>query len=389
MTDILIVSPTPTHPCNAGNRARISLLISTLRDHGYRVHFAVVPREPLSEDLMKEHWGAENVTVLPFREIPKKWSVQGIKKALLRRLGVYENVETLDGLFHKPTLTAFDQLFQKLKPSVVFVEYVFLSWLLKNVPASVHKVIDTHDIYTDRRERLQSTGIRYTYTLTREDEARGLLRADSVIAIQDEEAVFFQNLLQGERRILQIGHLLRPAAARPIPAAPVIGMLASSNSLNTLGLEQFLKEVLPLVRAKKPDTIFKLAGGACRHFGDRPELVTIGEVDDPAEFYNQCSVSVNNIPVGTGLKIKTIESLAHGCPAVCSPEGAAGLSDAIGQGVLIADNPEAFAQALLGLLDDPVLLEETSRKAFQYATDYYTRQADTLLSVCPQPQTVS
>ena len=46
---ILVISPTPTHPQNAGNRIRIYNLVSNLKELGHDVHFLYEGRESISD----------------------------------------------------------------------------------------------------------------------------------------------------------------------------------------------------------------------------------------------------------------------------------------------------------------------------------------------------
>ncbi|MCI0616683.1 hypothetical protein L0244_27200, partial [bacterium] len=54
---ILVISPIPTHPQNAGNRARVYSLLSNLRDMNHDVHFLHLKRELGDDKLMQEFWG--------------------------------------------------------------------------------------------------------------------------------------------------------------------------------------------------------------------------------------------------------------------------------------------------------------------------------------------
>ena len=61
---------------------------------------------------------------------------------------------------------------------------------------------------------------------------------------------------------------------------------------------------------------------------------------------------------GGGTRLKILEAAACGVPVVATSVGAEGLDLAAGQEILLADEPEAFASAVAGLLADP----ETRRR---------------------------
>ena len=60
---LLMVSPVPTDPITAGNRARVSTLLTLLTRLGHDVTFAYVPYEPADHDAMRNRLG-ERLRVL-------------------------------------------------------------------------------------------------------------------------------------------------------------------------------------------------------------------------------------------------------------------------------------------------------------------------------------
>jgi glycosyltransferase involved in cell wall biosynthesis len=65
---------------------------------------------------------------------------------------------------------------------------------------------------------------------------------------------------------------------------------------------------------------------------------------------------------GTGTRIKILEALAYGMPVVTTSKGAEGLAVEHGQHLLIADEPEEFARAIVQLMrDDPFAAELGTR----------------------------
>ena len=71
-----------------------------------------------------------------------------------------------------------------------------MSFCFDYVPKGVFKILDTHDVFSGRREVLQANGIEPEYFhTTREEEAKGLARADLVWAIKQPEQIYFQTEL--------------------------------------------------------------------------------------------------------------------------------------------------------------------------------------------------
>ncbi|MBR9704033.1 hypothetical protein GOV12_01370, partial [Candidatus Pacearchaeota archaeon] len=51
---ILVISPTPTHPQNAGNRARVYDLLRNIKNLGYEIHLVYDDREYIHKHVQKK-----------------------------------------------------------------------------------------------------------------------------------------------------------------------------------------------------------------------------------------------------------------------------------------------------------------------------------------------
>ncbi len=128
---------------------------------------------------------------------------------------------------------------------------------------------------------------------------------------------------------------------------------------NTDGVMYFIQEIMPLIRAKRPDFTLTLLGK-----DPAPELraiaadstsgvVVTGLVDDTRPYLHKATVFVCPLRSGSGTRFKLMEALACGLPVVTTSVGCEGLDPVDGEHMLLADTPQAFAQAVLRLIDDP------------------------------------
>jgi glycosyltransferase involved in cell wall biosynthesis len=66
---------------------------------------------------------------------------------------------------------------------------------------------------------------------------------------------------------------------------------------------------------------------------------------------------------GSGVRVKLLEAFAVGIPSVATRLGAEGLTDEDGRICLLADSGEAFADAVVRLLEDEQAARELARRA--------------------------
>lgn len=150
---------------------------------------------------------------------------------------------------------------------------------------------------------------------------------------------------------------------------------------NIDGITWFLDQIYPLVKQQVPDVRCTLIGARPpasiveRSHSDRTLTVT-GYVDDPLPFLEDSSMMVVPLRAGGGMRVKILNALSQGIPMVSTTVGCEGIDLANGKDILIADDPQAFAQATIRLLNDAELnynLTQSGRATVQERYDY--RQA--------------
>lgn len=339
---ILVVSPTPSHPQDAGNRARIHALLLALQAAGHAIHLCLLAREnpsPAAIAAMRAAWA--EVVIVPHDRAGEARSLAPL--------------HALDDWILPETDSAFVALAAR-KPAfdMVLVEYVFLSRAFEHFPDTVLKVLDTHDVFGGRAEALANLGLENRFfATTPAEEARGLDRAHLVLAIQQEEARVLAR--RTARPVLTLGHL--PPDAPPLPPrAPdgrlVLGWIGSANPLNTRAIARFLDALPPATLAAARAEIV-LAGGGAAALGraEEPGLRILGPVPSADMLYAAVDVVVNPHEGGTGLKVKTVEALARGRPVVGTDAAFAGLpASAAGH---TARDAADLARITAGMLRDP------------------------------------
>ncbi len=122
----------------------------------------------------------------------------------------------------------------------------------------------------------------------------------------------------------------------------------------------FCHHILPLIRQEEPQASLTIVGRQPPTAAQRlaSEAVTVtGEVADVRPYLAQAAALVVPLRFGGGTRFKVLEALAARVPVVSTTLGAEGIGAIDGQELLLADDPQAFAQAVLRLFRQPELTE--------------------------------
>ena len=353
---ILVISNIGCGPPFMGNRIRMRELLKQIKNLGYVIHFAGIclnDEEIQSVEPYIDFW------ITNFKRRKKyKW-IEIIRKSAFSLINCFGfnkkskkiNYE-LDDFFEDRWLEKAYRIQKINKYNRVLIPYLFNSKFFNVFQDSTLKILDTHDIFGNRNLILQNLGIEnFWFSTSKEDEKKGLQRANRIIAIQRHEEEYFKEMVEDQAEVRTVSHFIEPQFLSISPQSyGIFGFIGSENPLNLNGLRWFIHDVLPLVKQKIPEFKFLIGGGICNKVEKNEDYELLGKIDSINEFYKACSFTINPIQAGTGLKIKTIESIAFGRPVVTSTNGAVGLESFINNGVCVADNPVQFAERIITYL---------------------------------------
>lgn len=380
--DILIVTPTPVFPQDAGNRVRIKRLLEQFSDLSLRWHLVYIRMEHGNVEDMYNAYGRENVSIIePHRR----------KKALWKRtLELFSHVFLRKG-FDLPygvddwcgikTVRAVQRMTQDLNPKLVWIEYVFLSAVLEDLPKTVYKVIDTHDVFAGRHKMLASQGLKPQWFYTdKRNEAKGLLRAQCIVAIQQMEANFFQ---QYGCNVATVGHWVE---CQPLdPASRIHSRLifiGSNNQVNQDAIQLLITDIFPRVRALIPTAHLAIYGNICKYCPDHVEgVLKMGFANQLETVYAEATVVLAPLRIGTGLKIKVIEALGYGKALVAFPSAVDGLPCLGLDAFLTAITVDNFVTITCRLLRDEIFRHRIETNALAYSRKWNNLQTQALRRV--------
>jgi glycosyltransferase involved in cell wall biosynthesis len=141
----------------------------------------------------------------------------------------------------------------------------------------------------------------------------------------------------------------------------------------------FLSEIYPHIVDEEPKAQLRVTGSLegvdVRRIPGSEAVNWTGHLDDVRPTVARSWASMVPLRIGGGTRLKILEALALGTPVVATSKGAEGLQLTSRGGVLIADEPAAFASRVVQLLRDPALRQQLGASGRDFVASHYDAAA--------------
>lgn len=240
---------------------------------------------------------------------------------------------------------------------------------------------DTVDLHFLRGERLAelegSPAAKAAARASRDEELAVIRAADVTIVVSPIEVEVLQRAAP-EARVLLLSNIHEPmSGGRPLAEREGIVFIGGfQHPPNVDAVLWYAREVLPAVRqrlpgvktfvvgSKVPSTIRALAA---------PDLVVTGYVPDVAPYFTACRLSIAPLRYGAGVKGKVNLAMSYGVPVVATPAAVEGMHLAPGEDVMVASEPEQFAEAIERAYRDEALWHRLSAAGVENIRRHFSR----------------
>lgn len=199
--------------------------------------------------------------------------------------------------------------------------------------------------------------------LQKEAEERAWARlCDVTTAVSEVDAEYYRSISSEPERIRLFSNVIDLASYKDIPPPPpelkfpcifLAGTFGHHNSPMDTAARWVLKEVLPRVQAQVPNVHFYIVGsGSDRTLGhaSSPSVTVTGKLPSVLPYLCHADVSLVPLKFESGTRFKILEAAACGVPLVSTVLGAEGIPVVHGEHVLLADEPETFAAAVIEMI---------------------------------------
>jgi polysaccharide biosynthesis protein PslH len=158
---------------------------------------------------------------------------------------------------------------------------------------------------------------------------------------------------------------------------------------NEDAIRYFTEQIMPRIRQSVPGVTLTVVGrdpypGLVELSKRDPSVIVTGRVEDVRPYMDEAAVYIVPLRIGGGTRLKIYEAMAMEKAIVSTSIGAEGLPVSNGAEILLADDPESFAGAVVKLLQDPGLADEVGqRAAARVRAEFgWDTVADSFASIC-------
>ena len=258
---------------------------------------------------------------------------------------------------------------------VEFYEYLPLVYLL---PKDVKKVFVHHELHYVRVENEMSLfdrvsqADRLKYQMDLQEELSALNQYDKIVTLTEVDRKLLSAYIPPEKLYVSpaLTEACKAATQREWqPARDLVFIGGGDHFPNADGVMWLATKVLPVLRQAGVNAKVYVVGKWDKVMQEQihayaPNIVFTGFVDDLMSFL--CGkISVVPIRIGSGMRMKILDSINAGTPMVTTSKGCEGLPLKDGEHCFITDSASTFAQRITQLVQDKDLQKKFVEAAYR------------------------
>ena len=357
---VLWVNSNFMHPTTKGGQIRTLEMLRHLHCR-HEIHYVSIANPALPEGPARAHEYSTKSYPFPYR-IPDKTS-----RAFWVQLfqGLFSPTPVAVSRFNPPGMREFlENLIRKERFECAVVDHLAPTSYFPDLP---HAIFFQHNVETViwRRHVEHASGpFRRWYFGLQADrmfdyERRVSLASGHIVAVSRTDADQMRRLF-GVTRVSEIPtgvniEYFLPPEKKPAGGADLVFVGSMDWLPNVDGVMYFVREVLPLIHQRRPETTLAIVGRTppakvTDLAAEDPHIRVTGTVPDIRPWLWGSAVSIVPLRIGGGTRLKIYEAMAAKIPVVSTTIGAEGLTVNPPADIRIADTSEDFAAQCLELL---------------------------------------
>lgn len=274
-----------------------------------------------------------------------------------------------------------------LHAAILSRHHVAGHWLpaLRRLAPQARLIFDSVDLHFLREQREAARNGAWLQarlaSWTAQRELRLLAQADYTWVVSPVEAALLQ--AQAPQGRLKVVSNIVDIAEQPAGFAARNGFMfvgGFGHRPNVDAVQWLLEQIQPQLHAQLPDAPLHVVGANMPESllalaRRRPGVVVHGHVADLQPLLDSVRVGIAPLRYGAGVKGKVNLSLSQGIPMVSTHSAAEGMGLSHGTHILLADNPQDFAERALQLHQDAALWQHLATHGLEHMHDTFSPEA--------------
>ena len=294
----------------------------------------------------------------------------------------------LSKFYDKSVLTQLDKIINEIEFDVIHADHTSMAQIAYYISKKTEKPWGLrlhnleHIIWSRYSDNLSKLSVKkyisnYQSKLLRKKEFDYIAKSYINFPItQNDFNIIKQNVKNSNSVVVSVG--VDSELNKPINVEKIDNTLCIATTYswvhNVNGLIWFIEKVIPIVKTEIPDIKFQLFGKNIPNIFEKYKnlgVKPIGFVEDLNYYLSQSELYIAPLFVGSGIRIKILEAMAHGLPVIATKVSAEGIKIDEENGLYITDSPLEQAEIIINLLKDKELLQKKGKLAREFIVSHY------------------
>jgi len=382
--NILFLSTRSPYPLISGHSLRTyHILKGAAQNHNVTfVTFVQLPEHELKEENL-EHLRSFCKSVYPF-DIPVDRSRWKLSAQLF--LNLLSSAPFVAQKYHAPEMRQrIREIIKTENIDLVHVDLLPLSVYIKEFQ-NLPKILVNHNVESVRLYRwfktepnpVKKAFLGLQWLKLRSFERESMEKFDACVVVSDKDKELLRSMgVQNKLFVVPNGtdtEFFHPNVNKVVDDS-VIWLGHMDVHTNRDAVLYFWRDIYPILRKKYPQVRMTFVGTAppkeIEEASKTDSHVEVtGFVEDIRPYIGKAAVMVVPIRIGSGTRLKILDAMAMGKAIVSTAVGCEGLNVNDGKNIMIADNPEEFAERVINLLINRDIRNTLENNALTVAQGY-------------------
>jgi sugar transferase (PEP-CTERM/EpsH1 system associated) len=376
---VLVVLSRVPYPLEKGDKLRAYHTIRQLARFHEVYLFALSDEEVHATALPELAKYCKQVEVVQLSKMEVGFNlIRSLFSALPFQVGYFYNKKAADSFRRFANAVAPDHIFCQLIRTAAYRN------LCPSIPATLD-YMDTFSIGIKRRQEKEPAMLQPIFTmeynrlLAYEEEAFNHFQHHTVISEQDKSHLPLTP--DNKKKVFVLRNGVDFDHFQPSGSVKQYDIIFAGNMNyppNVESAEYLVRQILPLVKKQLPEANVLLAGAnpapRVKALAGK-DVVVSGWIDDMRTAFGSARILVAPMLISIGLQNKLLEAMAMQLPCVTSHLANNALGAITGEQVLVANEPQQYADHIVKLLQNETFAQEIATEGYTFVRENFGWQA--------------